>query len=54
MKNKLHTALTVILSMILVLSIGMLVYQQFSRRNAAVAAQQAVELAGIPSLPTLP
>lgn len=54
MKNKLRTALTVILSMILVLSIGMLVHQQFSRRNAAVAAHQAVELAGIPSLPTLP
>ena len=54
MKNKLRTALTVILSMILVLSLGMLVRQQLSRRNAAVAANQAIELAGIPALPALP
>jgi len=51
MKNRLRTVLTVILSITLALSIGMLVRQQVGRRGAEDAANQAQQLAGIPSLP---
>ncbi|MBE6955657.1 MAG: sortase [Ruminococcaceae bacterium] len=51
MQKRLRTILTVVLSIILVLSAGMLVHQQFSRRNAVRAADQAMALAGISTAP---